>query len=337
MLASRPRFLVIENQTSVIVNCGGASRYNIGDIQSEAAYPADKPMVFQHVDKMPPESVRRNGRISKEITILLLGSDREGKFFSEQTKTVVLSRHGAGIISQHKLTPEQEMIIRRLDTNKEAEVRVVGQIGRQSENYAYGLALLDPNIEFWNIEFPPLTESEKEASHSLLECSTCKGREVVDHSDIESDVYEINEHVVRYCKCCGLSTIWKLASGDVANKSIALQSEPKPKPCLLPTATPLPASVRPENRRKRVRAKVNVAACIRHPGFGEEVVVCEDISRGGCRFTCHKRLFEESVVEIAVPYSPGASSIFVLAKIIYVHELSGQELFRCGAAYLASS
>src|SRR5260370_422519 len=87
---------------------------------------------------MPPEGMRRSGRIPKEIAILLVGSDLEGKVFSEQTKTVVLSLHGAGIVSQYKLVPEQELILRRLDTNSETEIRIVGQIGSQADNYTYG-------------------------------------------------------------------------------------------------------------------------------------------------------------------------------------------------------
>src|SRR5215471_15935830 len=79
-------------------------------------------------EPMPPEGVRRSSRIPKEIAILLTGSDIEGKVFSEQTKTVLLSRHGAGIVSRYKLSAEQELILRRLDTNKETEVRLVGQI-----------------------------------------------------------------------------------------------------------------------------------------------------------------------------------------------------------------
>jgi len=62
---------------------------------------------------MPPAGLRRSSRIPKEIAILLVGSDMEGKMFSEETKTVVLSRHGAGIVSQYALYAEQELILRR--------------------------------------------------------------------------------------------------------------------------------------------------------------------------------------------------------------------------------
>ena len=92
---------------------------------------------------MSYEHLRRSSRIPKEVAILLTGSDMDGKGFSEMTKTVLLSRHGGGIISTYKLSAEQEIIIRYLDTNKEALVRVVGRIGSEGEIYTYGVAFVD--------------------------------------------------------------------------------------------------------------------------------------------------------------------------------------------------
>src|SRR5260370_41990633 len=149
---------------------------------------------------MAPEGMRRSGRIPKEIAILLVGSDLEGKVFSEQTKTVVLSRHGAGIVSQHKLVPEQELILRRLDTNSETEIRIVGQIGSQSGNYTYGAAFLDSEIDFWGVKFPALTDSEIRATRSLLECTAAKGSEAVARSDLASDGVPTNEGIEQFCK-----------------------------------------------------------------------------------------------------------------------------------------
>src|SRR5215467_9167681 len=111
---------------------------------------------------MAPEGVRRSSRIPKEITILLVGSDMEGKVFSENTKTVLLSRHGAGIVSQYKLSAEQELILRRLDTNKETEVRLVGQIGVEDEVYTYGVAFLNSTNHFWGLQFPAPSQAERE-------------------------------------------------------------------------------------------------------------------------------------------------------------------------------
>jgi hypothetical protein len=46
-----------------------------------------------------------------EIAILLLGTGTTGKMFSEETKTVVLSRHGAGIVSQFAFAPDEVLTL----------------------------------------------------------------------------------------------------------------------------------------------------------------------------------------------------------------------------------
>lgn len=308
------------------------------------------------------ERLRRSSRVQKQLPILLVGSDMEGRVFSEKTTTVVLSRHGAGIISEYTLSAEQELILRLLETNKEAEIRVVGQLASQDEKYIYGVAFLDPNLDFWGIEFPPLTDSEKAASHKLLECSSCKGRETVDHTEVESDVFAINLGVIRYCQRCGSSTMWRLPSGDARPSESATERATAPAPPLVeaplenppdaprsvtlapadppksgPASAASQSAARPENRRKHVRTKVNFKACIRSQNSGEDIVTCEDMSRGGLRFKSSKRYHEKALIEVAVPYSPGSPSIFVSAQIVFVQELPGEKVFRCGVAYLSSS
>jgi hypothetical protein len=296
---------------------------------------------------MPPEYVRRSSRIPKEIAILLVGSDMEGKVFSEETKTVVLSRHGAGIISQYVLSAEQELILRRLDTDKEAEVRVVGQLGSHGESHTYGVAFLDPELDLWGTQFPSMTESEEEGSRVLLQCGGCKAREMVQQSDMESDVYLVNEGIVRFCKRCGSSTIWKRAAEGAGGEPVPLentppQAEERAEPVeILPAASPDPApapqpAARTENRRKHVRTRVNFQACVRTYTFGDDIVTCEDISRGGLRFKSGKPYVEKTEIEVAAPYTPGTPDIFVRAQIVRVVELKQEGRFRCGVRYAKS-
>jgi predicted nucleic acid-binding Zn-ribbon protein len=296
---------------------------------------------------MPPEGVRRSSRIPKEIGILLVGSDMEGKMFSEQTKTVVLSRHGAGIVSQYALSAEQELILRRLDTNKEAEVRVVGNLGAHGKSYTYGVAFLNPETDLWGIQFSSMTDSEKEASRVLLQCSGCKAREMVQQSDLESDVYLVNEGIVRACRSCGSSTFWRRPIDDSGDEPLPLEAAPavaeeKEEPVeastsALPEAEPAakPAA-RFENRRKHVRTKVSFQACVRSFTFGDDIVSCEDISRGGLRFKSRKEYVADTEIEVAAPYSPGAHAIFVRAQVVYVVELKQERRFRCGVCYAKS-
>jgi hypothetical protein len=330
------------------------------------------------------EGTRRSTRVPKQLAVLLVGSDMEGRVFSEKTKTVVLSRHGGGIVSIYKLSSEQELVLRRMDNDMEADIRVVGQLAHESGVYTYGVAFVDPTVNFWGIEFPPPTEAEKLARRAFLECSSCKGRETVDQTELESDVFMINRSIMRYCKRCGSSTLWSEASGPAppASKS-APASRAAPAPAVPPAFAPVPKSstMRPdlepetdwapqpsrwpqsgganpptdatsadskpspsaaaptgaqriENRRKHVRTKVKFKACIRSDKYTEDIVTCEDMSRGGLRFKSRKQYAEKSLIEVAAPYQPGSAAIFVSARIVFVQELAGEKLFRYGVSYL---
>ncbi len=342
---------------------------------------------------MPPDGTRRSGRISKQIAITLVGSDMEGRVFSERTKTVLLSRHGAGIQSTYKLFAEQELVIRSEVSHKEIEARVVGQIGSDGDTYIYGIAFLDTKLNFWGIDFPDLSQAEKRAIQTLLECGNCCVREMADHSDLASDVMAVNKGIVRYCKKCGSSTLWKLAAagsapsedapgelgalglpdalhpwraaespGAAQEKTSAFagaawMETPTPEPSTTlepitaqpptpdgaqahaPAAAPSGAGVATkerENRRKHARTRVNFKACVRRPNLQDDIVACEDMSRGGLRFKSTHKYFEKTMIDVAVPYSPGDQAIFVPAQIVYVQELPEQKLYRCGVMYLRS-
>jgi len=80
---------------------------------------------------------RWSGRVTKAVPIVVIGSDSEGLVFSEETKTAVLSRHGAGILSRYKMVTEQELILRVKGTDREAEVRVVGETAQEDGVYMW--------------------------------------------------------------------------------------------------------------------------------------------------------------------------------------------------------
>jgi len=75
-------------------------------------------------------------------------------------------------------------------------------------------------------------------------------------------------------------------------------------------------------------------ACIRHPGFGEEIVIVKNLSRGSLSFISFKDYLEGSRIEVAVPYSVGRANIFVPARIIRVQELTAKGGINYGVAYI---
>ena len=344
--------------------------------------------------------MRSSGRIPKEVPILLIGDDLDGRVFSERTKTVLLSLHGAGILSKHKLSPEQELILRCPDQNKETEIRVVGQLGTSNGFHTYGVAFVDPKLNFWGLEFPPISDLEREMGLISLACTSCKTIEEIDDTGIEADICATGEGVMRFCKRCGHSTLWKPALADALQdsrspndsqlslftssaapppSSPAQVSPPAPPqaspeirattPALPSTRPPSPSAstaarptsfyaalpeelerahgsvltmappekqLRPTGaeRRKHPRVKVTYSACVRHPQRGDDVVLCEDMSKGGLRFKSRRQYYAQSLIEIAAPYEPGQPAIFVPAQIVFVEELPEQQLYRYGVQYL---
>jgi hypothetical protein len=317
---------------------------------------------------MDSKKIRCSGRISKQVPILLIGSDADGCVFSEVTKTVVLSFHGAGIVSANKLIADQELHMRSVITNREAAVRVVGEIAEDQGVHTYGVAFLDESLDFWQLPFPPPPPPSERPLVLALECSSCRVPITIENSDFEFDVCAIHGGLVRYCDNCGMATIWKQTTHLPSLRPVvaALSSAAKPQPAATvvalldpppapsvpqPLPAPLPAvppasALRPlappapaplVERRQRLRAKINYFACVRSDAFGDDVVVCIDMSRGGMSFKTKNFYLVNITVSIAVPFSPEspqAPAIFVPARIASVSEFPNGKLYRCGVEFL---
>lgn len=178
---------------------------------------------------MPYSKPRRSGRLHQELPILLMGSDSEGRVFSEESKTVVLSYHGAGIVSRNKLVPEQILSLRCLSTGRGTEVRVVGAIDVESPVHTYGVAFLDPCLDFWEIEFPPPPSNAEPSRTVDILCSGCSTPAEIENGSFEFDVCMIHGGLVRFCDSCGFATVWRISTQIISPR-------PRPKP-----APPAPA------------------------------------------------------------------------------------------------
>jgi hypothetical protein len=79
---------------------------------------------------------------------------------------------------------------------------------------------------------------------------------------------------------------------------------------------------------------VSFAACVRDPAHADEVVECENISKGGVCFHSLRKYALDSTIEIAAPFSPGEAALFVPAKVKRIEALSGGQVFRYGVEYI---
>lgn len=284
---------------------------------------------YRETYRMENVSVRRSDRVSLILLLTISGTDAEGKEFSEPASTLLVNRHGAVILLARDLPPEHHIHVQRRspqESSRQGDVRIVGQFGKQGNEFVYGIEILAPETDLWGVEFPQIAESNEAVARMLLECSHCRRREVVYLNEMELRAFETNRGIARHCKHCGLPTIWVQAPHEDEKKLArgrgkrGAESEER-------------HDGHEKRERQRIRLKTRLTACIRQSGSDDELAVCEDISPIGICFRSKRRYDADALVEVAVPYSPDSGNIFLPARIVYSEEIPKAGLFRHGTEY----
>jgi PilZ domain len=272
---------------------------------------------------MIAEGIRQSDRVSLQMQVEASWFASSGEAMRQNAQTLLVSRNGGVIRLPEKLLPGQEITLHRKlegDQSKNVRARIVAEIDREPEGFIYAIAILDPRVDFWDIDFPAPHKAEEALARLLMECSFCQRREVVYLNEMELKSFEIRKCVARHCKHCDSPSIWIEAQSESMVDDV------------LPSRSAIEERVVP--RRNRTRVKARVLACIRRRGFQEEIAVCEDLSKGGMSFRSRNRYPEGTRLEVAVPYTPGAGAIFVPIRIVFSQPIASAGLFRHGAAYL---
>jgi hypothetical protein len=280
---------------------------------------------------MEPSALRRSDRVSLTLLLTISGKDAAGNDFSDEASTLLVNQHGAVILLSRDLPAEHRVHVQRRapqESHRQAEVRIVGNFGQQQEGFVYGIELLDPSVDLWGVEFPPIAESNEAVARMLLECSHCRRREVVYLNEMELRAFETNRGIARHCKTCGIPSIWVQAPHE-DEKKLARGSRGKRSGDTSATSD----EDHEKRERQRVRLKTRLTACIRQAGSDDELAVCEDISPVGVCFRSKRRYDADAQVEVAVPYSPDSGNIFLPARIVYSEEIPKAGLFRHGTEY----
>jgi hypothetical protein len=274
--------------------------------------------------------VRRSDRVSLTLLLDAAGTDSHGQPFAVPTRTLQINQTGAVIVLDCDLNADQQVRLKRkspTESHREGDVRVVGQFGREKDGFLYGIEILPGQDDLWGVEFPPIATSEEAVARMLLECSYCRGREVVYLNELELRGFETNRGIARHCKACGVPSIWTQAPHEDEKKltSRAARSRRDQKD-VLPEGGE-------QRERQRMRMKTRLTACIRQAGADDELAVCEDISPIGMCFRSKRRFDANASIDVAVPYAPDSANIFLPAQIIYSEEMPKAGLFRHGTEY----
>lgn len=253
---------------------------------------------------MAKQGVRRSDRVEAKFRLRLSGEDASSFAFFEDARTAVVARYGAKILFSRRLVADQEIVIRCEETGRESVARVIGEISKGAEGYAYGIELKNPEGDLWGIAFPPASMGEDAVGRVVLECLHCHAREVVYLNEFELEVLEANQRLTRPYKRCDDSTLWGKSARSV-EEAPASEAPPPPSPA---------------DKRREFRRELKVVACVRSREFGEELVTTRNVSRSGLCFESNRKYPQGAEIEVAVPYSQGGGNIFLRGKIAHVEE-----------------
>ena len=272
--------------------------------------------------------IRRSDRVSLTLLLEALGTDSHGQSFSAPTRTLQINQTGAVVVLDRELNTNQNIHLKRksaAESHREADVRVVGQFGREKDGFLYGVEILPRQNDLWGVEFPPIATSEEAVARMLLECSYCRAREVVYLNELDLRGFETNRGIARHCKVCGVPSIWIQAPHEDEKKLTRARPRRDQKDTLPEGGE--------QRERQRMRMKTRLTACIRQAGADDELAVCEDISPIGMCFRSKRRFDANASIDVAVPYAPDSANIFLPARIIYSEEMPKAGLFRHGTEY----
>lgn len=110
----------------------------------------------QKVTQAEAEAKRRSTRLAVSIPITVVGKNKDGQEFRENTRTLIVSKHGAKLIMVQQVAVGADVVLtnRALGRSVRAAVVWVGQESPARDFREVGVQLVDPE-NVWGLEFSP--------------------------------------------------------------------------------------------------------------------------------------------------------------------------------------
>lgn len=275
---------------------------------------------------MPESNRRRSDRLLLTIPIRVEGSNPKGQKFTEETRTLVVNRHGARIQLNHLVAPGTVVQIVNIAARRQAEFRVIGPTQPISDQGGeWGVECQDSRGNIWGIDFPPGLDDTSLAS-ALLACRRCQHEVLMPISLVEYDVLSTSGLLTRTCENCREATAWGYSEQQISPAGAGRDVEALPEG---------PAGAAGAGTKPRAHSRVSLKLPIRVRNYYGVVdfAKTENVSKGGFCFASEKVYEIGEGLQVICPYDPTGQSIEVRARIVrrYGGKGSGRHLY--GARY----
>ena len=270
---------------------------------------------------------RRSDRLLLTVPIRVEGVDKNGDKFSEDTRTIVISREGARVYVKRPIAAGTTLMVTTMvGRHHGASFRVVGPTQPLTgEGGEWALECLEQNSNVWGIRFPPPRLDDGICS-ALIECRRCHAVSLSHLSLVEHEVLGTSGLLVKPCEACDRSTPWGYRETSVP----VPEEDPAPT---LPALSQLDAARTGIQRRAHNRVALQLPVRVRNYFGIEEFIRTENVSRSGVCFITDKSYEVGEVLLVTCPYEKGAHNIEVRGRIVRRREMAGTGRKIYGVAY----
>src|SRR5467141_3854334 len=117
------------------------------------------------------DNLRQSDRVSFRMPLEASWVPAGGSPITQTAETLLVSRNGGVLRLSEKLSPGQELHLRRHqegDHWKSARARIVAEIDQDSAGFLYAVHLIEPRSDFWGIDFPAPHKAEEALARLLM-------------------------------------------------------------------------------------------------------------------------------------------------------------------------
>lgn len=292
---------------------------------SQASEPSRPPLTTPKASLQEVER-RHSERLMISVHIRVEGVDRNRKKFSEDSQTIIISRHGARIYLKRMVAAGSILLISTTGGRRSAKFRVVGPTQPlSSEGGEWGVECQDPECNIWGIGFPPASSTEGMCA-AMIECQRCHAVKLSRLSMVEHEVLGISGLLIKECEACGRATSW-----SYREPSLPLTGDDAG----LALPNPESFSQQPTGSNRRIHNRVALQLPLRVRSYygAEEFTRTENVSRSGLCFVTDRNYEIGEIILITCPYEQSIRNIEVRGHVVSRREMQATRRKIYGVRY----
>lgn len=112
-------------------------------------------MTLSDLQPNKPGTLRRSQRVCLSVPIQIVKSEPGKQQATEDTRTLIVSAHGALFVLQLPVQASELLILRHKKTQEQLVCRVVSSTPDQMGKFEVAVEFEHPAPKFWRIAFPP--------------------------------------------------------------------------------------------------------------------------------------------------------------------------------------